>query len=81
VLVVCNLTPVPRHSYRLGVPRGGVWRFLLNSDDAAFGGSGMFSPTEVNASATVWHGRPFSVELTLPPLSTVALRPSQEGRE
>ncbi|MBN1152888.1 MAG: 1,4-alpha-glucan branching protein GlgB, partial [Dehalococcoidia bacterium] len=45
VLVVCNLTPVPRHSYRLGVPCGGVWEFLLNSDDAAFGGSGMFSPT------------------------------------
>ena len=40
VLVVCNFTPVARHSYRVGVPRGGYWRELLNSDGVEFGGSG-----------------------------------------
>ena len=78
VLVVCNYTPVPRHNYRVGVPRGGEWDVLLNSDDAAFGGSGMFSPAKVTASPTIWHGRPHSIEFTLPPLSTVFLRPGQE---
>ena len=78
VLVVSNFTPVPRSNYRLGVPRGGDWDVLLNSDDAAFGGSGMFSPAQVHASPATWHGRPFSVELTLPPLATVFLRPKTE---
>lgn len=77
-LVACNFTPVPRHDYRIGVPSAGAWQFLLNSDDAAFGGSGMFSPEEVPAGATPWHGRPFSVVFTLPPLSTVVLRPAPE---
>ena len=78
VLVASNFTPVPREKYRLGVPRGGTWQILLNSDDAAFGGSGMFSPATVDATATVWHGRPFSLELTLPPLATVFLRATVE---
>jgi 1,4-alpha-glucan branching enzyme len=80
VLVVSNFTPVPRSNYRLGVPRGGDWDVLLNSDDASYGGSGMFSPAMVHASPTTWHGRPFSVELTLPPLATVFLRPKAEER-
>ena len=80
VLVVSNFTPVPRHNYRLGVPRGGDWDVLLNSDDAAFGGSGMFSPAMVHAAPTIWHGRTFSVELSLPPLATVFMRPRPEER-
>ncbi|NLE95083.1 MAG: 1,4-alpha-glucan branching protein GlgB [Dehalococcoidia bacterium] len=78
VLVVCNYTPVPRHNYRVGVPCDGEWKVLLNSDDAVFGGSGMFSPATVAASSFTWHGRPYSIEFTLPPLSTVFLRPGQE---
>ena len=80
VLVVCSFTPVPRHQYRLGVPRGGTWQVLLNSDDAAFGGSGMFSVDSVEAQPSAWHGRPFSLELTLPPLATVMLRAPREQR-
>jgi len=79
-LVVCNFTPVPRHGYRLGVPRGGDWYVFMNSDDAEFGGSGMFSPEKVSATATPWHGRSFSLEFTLPPLATVFLQPGAEGR-
>jgi len=78
VLVVCNFTPVPRENYRLGVPQSGTWQVLLNSDDAAFGGSGMFSPASVQTSSTTWHGRPFSIQLTLPPLATVFLRAQVE---
>jgi 1,4-alpha-glucan branching enzyme len=78
VLVVCSFTPVPRQHYRLGVPRGGTWQVLLNSDDASFGGSGMFSIDSAEAKPSAWHGRPFSIELTLPPLATLMLRASQE---
>jgi 1,4-alpha-glucan branching enzyme len=74
VLVACNFTPVPRQGYTLGVPKGGGWRFLLNSDDPAFGGSGTANPETIEAAPRPSHGRPYSVTLTLPPLSTVFLR-------
>ncbi|QYJ16550.1 1,4-alpha-glucan branching enzyme GlgB [Rubrobacter xylanophilus DSM 9941] len=74
VLVVCNFTPVVRHGYRVGVPRGGAYEELLNTDDARYGGSGVTSG-ELEAEETPWHGRPFSLPLTLPPLATVFLRP------
>ena len=80
VLVVSNFTPVPRLKYRLGVPRGGTWQVLANSDDAAYGGSGMVTLTAMKSSRVTCHGRPFSIELTLPPLATVLLRPETEGR-
>ncbi|GIW53728.1 MAG: hypothetical protein KatS3mg082_0132 [Nitrospiraceae bacterium] len=41
ILVVCNFTPVPRVNYRIGAPRGGFWKELLNSDAREYGGSGM----------------------------------------
>ncbi len=74
VLVACNFTPVPRRGYRLGVPRGGDWEVLVNSDSTEFGGSGVENGAAVAASHQTWHGRPFSVELTLPPLAVVFLR-------
>ncbi len=79
LLVVCNFTPVPRQGYRLGVPGGGTWNVLLNSDDTEYGGSGYFSVTTVDATPEACHGRPFSIELTLPPLSTVFLRAPAEN--
>jgi 1,4-alpha-glucan branching enzyme len=73
VVVVCNLTPVPRLNYRLGVPRGGYWREALNSDAAEYGGSGMGNLGGVHALEETSHGRPCSVVVTLPPLSTLLL--------
>ncbi len=73
VMVVCNFTPVPRPGYRLGVPRNGTWTVLLNSDDPQFGGSGTTVST-VDAVQEVCHGRPYFIEVTLPPLATVFLR-------
>ncbi len=75
VVVVLNFTPVPRHKYRLGVDQGGFYRELLNSDAGIYGGSGMGNLGGVRAEAVPSHGRPHSIELTLPPLSVMVLKP------
>jgi 1,4-alpha-glucan branching enzyme len=74
VLVACNFTPVPRENYRVGVPWGGFWKEVLNSDAADYGGSGMGNDGGVWAGADPSHGRPHSLNLTLPPLAAVFLR-------
>jgi 1,4-alpha-glucan branching enzyme len=71
VLVVCNFTPLPHHNYRIGVPRGRLWREILNSDAREFGGSGHGNMGDVEAAPVAAHGRPFSLNLTLPPLSAL----------
>jgi 1,4-alpha-glucan branching enzyme len=77
VLVVCNLTPVPREQYRLGVPHAGFWREALNSDATAYGGSGMGNYGGVNTLPESSHGHPQSLCLTLPPLATLLLEHAQ----
>ena len=74
VLVVCNFTPIPRLGYRVGVPEGGYWRELLNSDGADYGGSNMGNEGGVHAEAAPAHGRPYSLRLTLPPLAALFLK-------
>ncbi len=74
IVVACNFTPIPRVGYRLGVPRGGFWRELLNSDAKEYGGSGMGNLGGVVAAEQPAHGRPYSLNLTLPPLSAVFLK-------
>jgi 1,4-alpha-glucan branching enzyme len=76
VLVVCNFTPVPRLNYHVGVPCGGYWRELLNSDAAVYWGSGMGNAGGVEAQPVPVHGRPFSLNLTLPPLSALFFKNS-----
>ncbi len=70
-LIVCNFTPIPRFNYRVGVPRGGFWRESLNSDAREYGGSGQGNLGGVKASPIPFHGRSCSINLTLPPLSTL----------
>ncbi|MCK8784048.1 1,4-alpha-glucan branching protein GlgB [Roseomonas sp. NAR14] len=70
-LVVCNMTPVPRHGYRVGVPRGGWWREVLNSDAEGYGGSNLGNAGGVSADAPGTHGFDQSLSLVLPPLATV----------
>jgi len=77
-LIVLNFTPVPRLHYRVGVPRRGYWKEMLNSDASAYGGSdlgnlGGRQTTDIRA-----HGRPYSVDLTLPPLSCLILKSSHD---
>ena len=76
VLVVCNFTPVPRHAYRVGVPRPGYYRELLNSDAGEYGGSNLGNDGGAWAEPRAWQGQPHSVALTLPPLAVLILKPS-----
>ena len=76
VLVVCNMTPVPRYDYRLGVPRGGHWQEVLNSDASHYGGSGLGNLGGVDAQTIPAHGHAQSLSLTVPPLSVVFFAPA-----
>jgi 1,4-alpha-glucan branching enzyme len=76
VLVVCNFTPVPRHNYRVGVPRGGRWDEVLNSDAPLYGGSGQGNFGGVTAAPVPVHGRPYTLTVTAPPLGMVAFTPA-----
>jgi len=71
VLAVINLTPVPRQGYRIGVPAAGRWREVLNSDAPLYGGSGMGNYGGVETRDAPAHGEGQSLDLTLPPLSTL----------
>jgi 1,4-alpha-glucan branching enzyme len=74
VVAVCNFTPVPRSNYIVGVPYGGYWREVLNSDALLYGGSGIGNLGGVEAGPLPAQGQPHSVALTLPPLAIVILR-------
>jgi 1,4-alpha-glucan branching enzyme len=74
VIVVCNFTPVPRTGYRVGVGQPGVYRELLNSDAAIYGGSNMGNAGMVHAEPIPSHGRGNSLALTLPPLAALFLK-------
>ena len=71
VLVVCNFTPVPHTDYRVGVPHGGFWREVLNSDAVIYGGSGQGNVGGIEAAPIPAHGRYYSLSLTLPPLGAL----------
>jgi 1,4-alpha-glucan branching enzyme len=69
LVIVCNFTPIVRQNYRVGAPRGGFWRELLNGDAEDYGGSGHGNLGGVEAAPIPCHGRPYSLTLTLPPLA------------
>jgi 1,4-alpha-glucan branching enzyme len=73
VAVACNMTPVPREGYYIGVPRGGYWREVLNSDADRYGGSNVGNMGGVEAVPHQTHGRPYCLKVTLPPLGAVFL--------
>ena len=74
VIAVVNMTPVPRDSYRIGVPRAGFWRELLNTDAALYGGGNLGNAGGVLAEDIPAHGRVHSLNLLLPPLTTLILK-------
>lgn len=76
VLVVLNFTPTVHHGYRVGVPRGGAWYELLNSDSTDYDGSGMGNLGGVEADETPSHGYDTSLSLTIPPLGGLLLSPA-----
>jgi 1,4-alpha-glucan branching enzyme len=74
ILAICNFTPVPRTLYRVGVPRGGFWQEIVNTDAEIYGGSNMGNGGGVAAEAVPSHGHDQSIVVTLPPLAAVILR-------
>jgi 1,4-alpha-glucan branching enzyme len=76
LLVACNFTPVPRDGYMVGVPAGGYWKELLNSDAQEYGGSGIGNMGGVEAQPHSTHGRSYSLRLALPPLAALFLKRS-----
>ncbi|HEY7538005.1 MAG TPA: 1,4-alpha-glucan branching protein GlgB [Gaiellaceae bacterium] len=77
VVCICNLSPMPRHHYRAGLPYGGRWRESVNTDSEHYGGSNVGNYGGVEAEASPWQGQPFSAELTLPPLGAIWLVPDR----
>ena len=77
LVVICNFTPVPRQGYRVGVPEACFYREILNTDDAKFGGSGVTNGPGRPGIPLPWHHQPCHVELTLPPLGVIYLKPQR----
>jgi len=75
LLFVCNFTPVVRQNYRVGVPLEGYWKEILNSDAPLYGGSGQGNFGGLSTVPLPIHGRPFSLNMTLPPLGILIFRP------
>ena len=75
VVVACNFTPVPRRAYRVGVPRPGFYRELVNTDAAVYGGGDVGNEGGVWAEPTPWQTQPHSILVTLPPLAVLFLKP------
>jgi 1,4-alpha-glucan branching enzyme len=76
LVFVFNLTPVPRYDYRIGVPKGGSYREVLNSDSDLYWGSNMGNSGGLSADKIEVFGRKYSLKLVLPPLSCLILKPS-----
>jgi 1,4-alpha-glucan branching enzyme len=72
--VVCNFTPVPRTGYRIGLPRPGVWKEVLNTDAGLYGGTGLGNLGAITAEAQPWDHREYSAPIASPGLSTVVFR-------
>ena len=80
LVVVCNFTPVVRHGYCLGVPEAGYYREVLNTDSTDYGGSGVVNAPGCAVVPSPWHNQPYHLELTLPPLGVVFLKPERPER-
>jgi len=75
LLTACNFTPVPRQRHRIGVSKLGFYREVLNSDSSFYGGSNCGNGAGVQAETIPWHGRPYSIEVVLPPLGVLVFKP------
>lgn len=79
LVCVYNFTPVPRYNYRIGVPASGHYLEILNSDSAYYGGSDMGNLGGAPAEQVSWHGKPYSIKITLPPLSCLIFKPKKSA--
>ena len=74
LIIILNLTPVPHPEYRIGVPLSGIWSEVLNSDNTAFFGSGKVNEPAIITEEIAWHGKAYSICITIPPLGAVVLK-------
>jgi len=74
VIVVLNLTPIPRENYRIGIPKAGTLEEIFNSDAKKYFGSGSFKNKNLTSEVREWNGREHSLELDLPPLAMMAFK-------
>ncbi|RLD30283.1 MAG: 1,4-alpha-glucan branching enzyme, partial [Bacteroidetes bacterium] len=74
VIVICNMTPVPREAYRIGVPEKGIYRLIFNSDDSRYCGSGFSVKKRYTSEEIKWQSRDQSITISLPPLGMIALK-------
>ena len=74
VIVVCNMTPIPRTNYRIGIPKSGRLTQIFNSDYKKYGGSGTSNKKHITIENKGWNHRDYSCEITLPPLSAVVFK-------
>ncbi|QKZ15325.1 1,4-alpha-glucan branching protein GlgB [Spirosoma sp. KUDC1026] len=76
LLIVLNMTPMPRLDYRIGIPTAGTYYEVFNSDSVDFHGSGVGNTNAMQSEETGWQGRPQSLRLNIPPLGAVVLKRS-----
>jgi 1,4-alpha-glucan branching enzyme len=74
LLAALNFTPVPRYGYKIGVPLAGKWEMMLHSDEATFGGTDNFQFDFAMSKEGEWNGKPYHIEVTLPPLGILILK-------
>ena len=74
IVVLLNLTPVPREGYRVGIPCSGTWREIFNSDDSRYAGSGYVNSESCSSEGISWHGKASSITVNLPPLGAIVLK-------
>jgi len=77
LIVACNFTPIPREGYRIGVPEHCHYAEVLNSDSEIYWGSNVGNQGGFHSEPLPWQGQPFSLELTLPPLSVCVFKPAR----
>ncbi len=81
LIVVCNFTPEVRMQYRIGVPFRGTWKEVFNSDDLKYGGSGQLNSNLQTTSPVKFHGKDYSLSITIPPLAISVFKLNQELAE
>jgi 1,4-alpha-glucan branching enzyme len=75
LIIICNFTPLPRPGYRIGVAKNSHYKEILNSDSQIYWGSNMGNAGGVNADKVPWHAKPYSIKITIPPLSIMIFKP------
>ena len=79
IVCACNFTPIPRDNYRIGVPRAGFYREILNTDASSYGGANIGNQGGLRTQRVPCHGFPYSLQLTLPPLAVLFLKADGEA--